>query len=129
MQPAIEKFIYYLRYERNASPATIGDYRCDIEQFRDFLTPPGESTMALDQVDHKIVREFVSGRMLAELAGVPSPDWFVCCSVTGWLNEAGLATGMKRLSTHHSECRARGKGRCTWELRWDGGRSPTTIPP
>jgi len=60
MQPAIEKFIYYLRYERNASPATIGDYRCDIEQFRDFLTPPGESTMALDQVDHKIVREFVS---------------------------------------------------------------------
>ena len=60
MQPAIEKFIYYLRYERNASPATIGDYRCDIEQFRDFLTPPGESTMALDEVDHKIVREFVS---------------------------------------------------------------------
>jgi integrase/recombinase XerC len=60
MQQAIENFIYYLRYERNASPATIGDYRCDIEQFRDFLTPPGESTMALDQVDHKIVREFVS---------------------------------------------------------------------
>ena len=60
MQPAIEKFIYYLRYERNSSPATIGDYRCDIEQFRDFLTPPGESTMALDEVDHKIVREFVS---------------------------------------------------------------------
>ena len=51
MQPAIEKFIQYLRYERNASPATIGDYRCDIEQFRDFLTPPGEPTMALDQLD------------------------------------------------------------------------------
>jgi integrase/recombinase XerC len=60
MQPAIEKFIYYLRYERNASPGTIGDYRGDIEQFRDFLTPPGESTMAIEQVDHKIVREFVS---------------------------------------------------------------------
>jgi len=60
MQTAIEKFIHYLRYERNASPSTIGDYRCDIEQFRDFLTPPGESTMGLDQVDHKIIREFVS---------------------------------------------------------------------
>jgi integrase/recombinase XerC len=60
MQGAIEKFIYYLRYERNASPATMGDYRCDIEQFRDFLTPPGEATMPLDQVDHKIIREFVS---------------------------------------------------------------------
>jgi hypothetical protein len=76
-----------------------------------------------------IVREFVGGRMLAELAGVPSPDWFVCCSVTGWLNEAGLATGMKRLTTHHSECRARGKGRCMWELRWDSGRSANSIPP
>jgi len=60
MQPAIEKFIEYLRFERNASPATIGDYRCDIQQFRDFVTPPGEAAMALDQVDHKIVREFVS---------------------------------------------------------------------
>jgi len=60
MQPAIEQFMHYLRYERNASPATIGDYRCDIEQFRDFLTPPGESTLTIDQVDHKIVREFIS---------------------------------------------------------------------
>ena len=60
MQQAIEKFIHYLQYERNCSPSTIGDYRCDIEQFCHFLTPPGEQTMALDQVDHKIVREFVS---------------------------------------------------------------------
>ena len=60
MQPAIEKFMGYLRYERNASPATIAHYRIDLEQFRDFLTPPGESTLALDQVDHKIIREFVS---------------------------------------------------------------------
>jgi integrase/recombinase XerC len=60
MQPAIEKFMNYLRYERNASPATISHYRIDLEQFRDFLTPPGESTLALDQVDHKIIREFVS---------------------------------------------------------------------
>jgi integrase/recombinase XerC len=59
MQAAIEKFIQYLQYERNASPRTIVDYRCDIEQFRDFLTPPGEKTLPLEQVDHRIVREFV----------------------------------------------------------------------
>ncbi len=50
----------YLRYERNASPSTLENYRTDIEQFRDFLTPPGESTLPLDQVDHRIIREFVS---------------------------------------------------------------------
>jgi integrase/recombinase XerC len=56
----IEKFIGYLRYEKNASPRTIREYRRDISQFRDFLTPPGEKTLPLDQVDHKIIREFVS---------------------------------------------------------------------
>jgi integrase/recombinase XerC len=60
MRQAIEEFLRYLRYERNASPETIGDYRCDIEQFAQFLTPPGEPTMPLDQVDHRIIREFVS---------------------------------------------------------------------
>jgi integrase/recombinase XerC len=60
MQAAIEKFVTYLLYERNASPNTIGDYRFDVEQFRDYLTPPGETTMALDQVSHQVIREFVS---------------------------------------------------------------------
>ena len=31
-----------------------------MEQFRDFLTPPGETTMPLGDVDHRIVREFVA---------------------------------------------------------------------
>jgi integrase/recombinase XerC len=60
MQPAIEQFIRYLRYERNASPETIAHYRGDLHQFRDFLTPPGAPTLPLEEVDHKIVREFVS---------------------------------------------------------------------
>jgi integrase/recombinase XerC len=60
MQPVIEQFIAYLRYERNASPYTLTKYRCDVEQFRNFLTPPGENTLALAQVDHQIIREFVS---------------------------------------------------------------------
>ncbi|HXW61476.1 MAG TPA: tyrosine recombinase XerC [Candidatus Acidoferrales bacterium] len=56
----IEKFIHYLRYERNASPGTIREYRRDIGQFREFLTPPGEKTMPLGQIDHHIVREYVN---------------------------------------------------------------------
>jgi integrase/recombinase XerC len=60
MKQIIEQFIAYLRYERNASPCTIREYRRDLTQFAQFLTPPGEQTMALRQVDHKIIREFVS---------------------------------------------------------------------
>jgi integrase/recombinase XerC len=60
MKQAIDKFILYLRYERNASPSTLRNYRTDLMQFREFLTPPGEKTMPLDELDHRIVREFVS---------------------------------------------------------------------
>ncbi|MGA2846192.1 MAG: tyrosine recombinase XerC [Candidatus Acidiferrales bacterium] len=59
MKRIIEKFANYLRYERNVSPATIHNYRGDLELFRAFLTPPGEKTMALQQVDARIIREFV----------------------------------------------------------------------
>ena len=48
-----------MRYERNASPDTLRNYFCDLEQFRDFLTPPGESTLPLHKVDHRIIREYV----------------------------------------------------------------------
>lgn len=55
-----EKFIGYLRFERNASPCTIREYRRDVAQFMGFLTPPGEKTLPLHEVDHKIIREYVS---------------------------------------------------------------------
>jgi integrase/recombinase XerC len=60
MKQAIERFIQYLRYERNASPGTIREYRRDVQQFEAFLTPPGEKTLPLAEVDHRIVREYVS---------------------------------------------------------------------
>jgi len=60
MKQAIERFIQYLRYERNASPRTIREYRRDTQQFASFLTPPGEKTLPFAEIDHRIVREYVS---------------------------------------------------------------------
>jgi integrase/recombinase XerC len=60
MKPVIDKFINYLRYERNSSPATIEDYYGDLKLFQEFLTPPGEKTLPIGQVDHRVIREFVA---------------------------------------------------------------------
>jgi integrase/recombinase XerC len=60
MQRLIDKFIEYLRYEKNASPDTIREYRRDMRQFVDFLTPPGEDTLPIGQVDHRVIREYVA---------------------------------------------------------------------
>ncbi len=60
MKQHIEHFMKYLLYERNASPATIRSYRNDLNLLREFLTPPGEKTMPLGEVDHRIIREFAS---------------------------------------------------------------------
>jgi len=60
MKPLIEKFVNYLRYERNASPNTIREYRRDLTQFHTFLTPPGTRAPGLEQIDHRLIREYLS---------------------------------------------------------------------
>jgi len=60
MKDAIEKFLEHMRYVRNASPETLRKYRTDLEQFREFLTPPGEQTLPLAEADHRVIREFVA---------------------------------------------------------------------
>lgn len=59
MRQSISKFLEYLRSVRNASPHTIINYRKDLQQFLEFLTPPDAETPALTNINHQMIREFV----------------------------------------------------------------------
>jgi integrase/recombinase XerC len=59
MKTAIEKFLMYLHAVRNASPHTIRSYRNDLEQFREYLSPPGAPEVQLREIDHRMIREFL----------------------------------------------------------------------
>jgi integrase/recombinase XerC len=60
---AISKFLDSLR-KQNASPHTLRNYQSDLEQFLDYLKPPGESTTRppLERLDHHLIREYL-GRL------------------------------------------------------------------
>ncbi len=59
----IEKFLDYLRFQRNASPHTLRNYTSDLQQFLSHLThtPDGEKRHApeLGQIDNLTIREFL----------------------------------------------------------------------
>jgi integrase/recombinase XerC len=59
----IEKYLDYLRYQRNASPHTLRAYASDLQQFLSHLTvgPNGEERPApdLSQIDNLTIREFL----------------------------------------------------------------------
>ncbi|MFQ5777575.1 MAG: tyrosine recombinase XerC [Terriglobia bacterium] len=63
MQQAVEKFLTYLRDEKNASPHTLRNYRSDLEQFRGYLTIPDRRGRVreprLADVDHLLIREYL----------------------------------------------------------------------
>src|SRR5208337_5015190 len=61
MDELIERYVNYLRYERNASPHTVRNYRSDLLQFRDYLAE-GRPTAAVDvrSVDALRIRGFLS---------------------------------------------------------------------
>jgi integrase/recombinase XerC len=59
LQTIIEKYLHYLEYVRNASPKTIEYYKADLGQFLAYLTPPGEAAMAIADIDHIVIREFL----------------------------------------------------------------------
>jgi len=59
MKTVIEKFLLYLQAVRNASPHTVRSYRSDLEQFRQYLSPPGAPEVQLREIDHRTIREFL----------------------------------------------------------------------
>jgi integrase/recombinase XerC len=59
MKQTIKNFLEYLRAVRNSSPHTVTNYRKDLDQFLEYLTPPGVREPGLTEVTHQIIREFV----------------------------------------------------------------------
>jgi integrase/recombinase XerC len=51
MDDLIERYIQYLKYERNASPHTIRNYHSDLVQFRAFLAGKDKDAAAQDKMD------------------------------------------------------------------------------
>jgi integrase/recombinase XerC len=60
MKQTIQKYLEYMRAVRNASPHTLVNYRNDLGQFLEFLTPPETEAPPLGQITHHLIREFVA---------------------------------------------------------------------
>ncbi len=56
MQAAIEKFLTYLRDERNCSPHTLRNYRGDLRQFSQYFA---QTNTALREITHSEIREYL----------------------------------------------------------------------
>ncbi len=56
---AIDRYLGELGRE-NASPHTIRNYASDLEQFRDYFSPPGVETPALISIDAALLREWLT---------------------------------------------------------------------
>jgi integrase/recombinase XerC len=69
MKEYIEKFVYHLENERNASRYTIISYRNDLQQFLRYLCPPEDKasgptraarkSLSPEDIDHRLIREFM----------------------------------------------------------------------
>jgi integrase/recombinase XerC len=59
MKESIRKYLEYMRSVRNSSPHTLRNYGKDLDQFWEFLNPPGSEAPELASVTHHVIREFV----------------------------------------------------------------------
>lgn len=59
MKQTINNFLEYLRSVKNSSPHTVTHYGKDLEQFREYLSPPGEQAPGVMKITHHLIREFV----------------------------------------------------------------------
>ncbi|MGH9679869.1 MAG: tyrosine recombinase XerC [Candidatus Acidiferrales bacterium] len=60
IKSAIYRYVNYLRVVRNASPHTLRNYESDLNQFLNFLTPPGGDPPVLQEITHVLIREFIA---------------------------------------------------------------------
>ena len=66
MKDLIERFLEYLRVERNASAHTLRSYSADLEQFRNFLlsselhVDEKNGDVAVEKIDHLAIRAYLS---------------------------------------------------------------------
>jgi len=61
MDDLIERYINYLKYERNASPHTIRNYHSDLVQFRDFLAGGNkDAAVAVNAINTLRIRAFLA---------------------------------------------------------------------
>lgn len=66
MKALIDRFLEYLRMERNASLHTLRGYGADLEQFRDFLLSKGigidekSGDVSVEKIDHLAIRAYLS---------------------------------------------------------------------
>lgn len=60
METLIEQFLEHLRYERNVSEHTLRNYSSDLEQFVHFLNPDRKQSIAVSQIDHLTIREWMA---------------------------------------------------------------------
>jgi integrase/recombinase XerC len=60
MKQAIDSYLEYLVSVKNSSPHTVSNYHNDLQQFLDFLTPPGVALPALGEINHGIIREYMA---------------------------------------------------------------------
>jgi integrase/recombinase XerC len=68
LKDAVEKFISFLKNERNASPHTITNYSSDLEQFQKYVSPPDDAAsggaaarkrICPRDVDHRMIRGYL----------------------------------------------------------------------
>ncbi len=60
MHQELAQFFTYLATERSVSPHTLSAYRADLEQFRAFVVREKGEGMAVDDVDHLLIRRYLA---------------------------------------------------------------------
>ena len=59
-QQAAERFLSYLRYEKNASPHTVSNYGRDLDEFLAYLKGGRADNIKVGEIDHITIRDFLT---------------------------------------------------------------------